>query len=600
MTSTTQSSVYDTDVIIVGGGPVGLALAGELGWRGNRCVLLEQSDGIVKHPKMDGIDLRVMEFCRRWGLIDEMKKFPFPANYPQDMVYVTSFAGYELGRESFAVPSGGAEIKREGPSPETRIRCPQNFFDPILRGFAESFDGASLRFNSRYVSFEDTGNAVHAHYENVATGEKHSVIGRYLVACDGANSVVREQLGIGFNGVGLHNYTTNVLFRCDDLFAYHDKRPGYRWLFVGPEGAYGTMSAINGRTEWRAQLFNDEKRKLSNEDIRACLERMIGKPFDYEIVSILNWARRELVADKYSAGRVFLAGDACHATSPTGGFGMNTGIKDAVDLAWKMDATMKGWAGADLLESYNTERNPAGARAVREASGNWRRMMSTGQNPTLLDPTYEGALTRYEVGRKFSATMLREWYKLGIDLGYVYKDSPLCWEDRAPDVHGEAVETTELAAQDIPKGFMVDGTPVNAANLREWQRLVVHVNEGSPVTVEWEELNPAEVMVYRQSSKPGGRAPHAWLTNGKSTLDWYGKGFVLLVLGDDTLETAAFAAKAAERYMPLEIIQCHEENVVTLYQRKLVLVRPDGHVAWRGDQWPTEGIEALLDRVRGA
>lgn len=600
MTSVNQSPIHDTDIIIVGGGPVGLALAGELGWRGNRCVLLEQSDGIVHHPKMDGIDLRVMEFCRRWGLIDEMKKFPFPANYPQDMVYVTSLAGYELGRESFAVPSGGAEIKREGPSPETRIRCPQNFFDPILRRFAESFDDVSLRFNSRYISFEETTDNVCVHYENVNTGEKQTITGRYLVACDGANSIVREQLGIGFNGVGLHNYTTNVMFRCDDLFAYHDKRPGYRWLFVGPEGTYGTMSAINGRNEWRAQLFNDEKRKLTNEEINAYLQRMIGKPCQYEIVSILNWARRELVADQYSRGRVFLAGDACHATSPTGGFGMNTGIKDAVDLAWKLDATIKGWAGTNLLETYDIERRPAGSRAVREASGNWRRMMSPGHNPTLLDSSYEGALTRYEVGRKFSATMLREWYKLGIDLGYVYQNSPLCWQDNAPDIHGETIATTELPIQDIPKGFMSDGTPLNAANLREWQRLMVHINEGSPVKVEWKELHPAEVMVYRQTSQPGARAPHAWLSNGKSTLDWYGKGFVLLVLGDDTPDTTDFITKATEKRLPLEVINCAEENVIKLYQRKLVLVRPDGHVAWRGDQWPTDGIDILIDRIRGA
>src|SRR5690606_20457467 len=140
----------------------------------------------------------------------------------------------------------------------------------------------------------------------------------------------------------------------------------------------------------------------------------------------LNWSRRELVAESYRDSRVFLAGDAAHATSPTGGFGMNTGIKDAVDLAWKLDAVLRGWAGHRLLDTYEEERRPIGKRAVREATGNWLRMNATGHNPKLLEHSYEGALTRYHVGRKFSATMLREWYKLGIDLGYVYRNSSIC------------------------------------------------------------------------------------------------------------------------------------------------------------------------------
>lgn len=600
MSAVSKDAALDADVIIVGGGPVGLALAGELGWRGHRCILLEQSDGNVMHPKMDGIDLRVMEFCRRWGLIEEMKKFPFPPNYPQDMVYVTSLAGYELGRESFAAPSGGAEVRRDGPSPETRIRCPQNFFDPILRRFAESFSGASLRYNARYLSHEATAASVCAEYEDVKTGEKRQVRARFLVACDGANSLVRQQLGIGFNGVGHHNYTTNVLFRSEDLFAYHDKRPGYRWLFIGPEGVYGTMSAINGRNEWRAQLFNDEKRAMTPDEIRVRLERMIGRSFEYETVSVLNWARRELVADRFRKGRVFLAGDACHATSPTGGFGMNTGIKDAVDLAWKLDAELRGWAGPGLLDSYDLERRPSATRAVREASGNWRRMMTVGSNPKLLEPTYEGALLRYDVGRRFSATMLREWYKLGIDLGYVYHDSPICLADEVMDHTSVAIQSTELPADAVPKGFTADGAPINAANLREWQRLMVHMAEGTPVKVEWAELSPAEVMVYRQSSAPGARAPHAWLQDGRSTLDWYGQRFVLLKLGDSAPDTSAFEAAARARGLPLEVIECKEAEVVACYARSLVLVRPDGHVAWRGDRWPACGAAALVDRVRGA
>lgn len=592
---------FDTEVLIVGGGPVGLALAGELGWRGRTCIVLEQTDGVVHHPKMDGIDLRVMEFCRRWGLVEEMKTFPFPKQYPQDMVYVTSFCGYELGRESFASPSGGAEMRQDGPSPEGRIRCPQTHFDPILRRFAERHAGVSVRVHARYLSSEQDAQGVTATYEDPRSGEKHTLRARYLVACDGANSLVRQQLGIEFTGVGLHNYTTNVMFRSPDLFAYHDKRPGYRWLFIGPEGIYGTMSAINGRDEWRAQLFNDEKRALDADEIRQRLERMVGRPFEHEVISTLNWARRELVAQSYRRGRIFLAGDACHATSPTGGFGMNTGIKDAVDLAWKLDATLAGWGGERLLDTYDEERRPIGLRAVREASGNWRRMASAGANPKLLDPSYEGALVRHDVGRRFSATMLREWYKLGIDLGYVYAGSSICWPDDEADAAAMpvSVQKSEIPPGEVPRAFLADGAPLTATNLREWQRLQVHLAEGNPVQIEWEELPAAEVMVYRPTSTPGARAPHVWLSDGRSTLDWFGRHFVLLRLGDQAPAADALVAAAREQQVPLEVIDCQEAPVLARYRRSLVLVRPDGHVAWRGNRWPASGVSALLDRVRG-
>jgi 2-polyprenyl-6-methoxyphenol hydroxylase-like FAD-dependent oxidoreductase len=603
MTDAVQAADHNTDAVIIGGGPVGLALAAELGWRGRRCTLLEQSDGIVHHPKMDGIDLRVMEFCRRWGLVDRMKTFPFPRDYPQDMVYVTSLAGHELGREAFTVPSGGAEVRSGSPSPEVRIRCPQTHFDPIMQAFAASFPGNRLHFRSRYLRHQQDAESVAVEYEDIQSGEVRTIRSPWMIACDGANSVVRDQLGIEFQGSGVHNFTTNVLFRCEDLFAHHDKRPGYRWLFIGPEGTYGTMSAINGRNEWRAQLFNDERRALSEDEIIASLNRMIGRPVEYQIVSTLNWVRRERVAASYRKGRVFLAGDACHATSPTGGFGMNTGIKDAVDLAWKLDAAMAGWAGPGLLDTYDLERRPSGARAVREASGNWRRMMSPGSNPRLLEASRDGALLRYEVGRRFSATMLREWYKLGIDLGYAYPDSPIVCPDDPAEVEAQTSApgpVPESLATEYPSGFLADGTPIGSVTLREWQRLQTHLSEGSEVPMEWDELPACEVMVYRQTSRPGSRAPHVWLGNGRSTLDWYGRGWVLLKLKASATGDTAWTEAARARQMPLEIIPCDEPAVRTAYRRAWVLVRPDGHVAWRGDRLPARGTGAVLDRCRGA
>ncbi|MCK9512526.1 MAG: FAD-dependent monooxygenase [Pigmentiphaga sp.] len=596
-----MAASYDTDVVIIGGGPVGLALAAELGWRGQRCILLEQTDGVVLHPKMDGIDLRVMEFCRRWGIIDQMEAYAFPSDYPQDMVYVTSLDGYELGRESFALPSGGPEMRFSAPSPQARIRCPQTHFDPILQRLASSFPGVELRFNACYEALEQDDHGVVVRYLN-ESGAPGQLRCRFVVGCDGANSAVRRSLDIPFTGVGLLNYTTNVLFYCQDLFSYHKHRPGYRWLFIGPEGAYGTMSAMNGKDLWRVQLFNDERSALSEADVRQRLERMVGQPFDFEIRSVLNWSRRELVAERYRDRRVFLAGDAAHATSPTGGFGMNTGIKDAVDLAWKLDAVLKGWAGPHLLDSYGQERRPIGLRAVREATGNWKRLNSIGARPDLLDSTYAGALTRYHVGRQFSATMLREWYKLGIDLGYVYRDSPICWPDELKAAESPAQDAyAEIDPQSTPQARLSDGKPLRASTLREWQRLIQHQSEGYEVPMDWQELPAAEVMVYRQTSAPGARAPHVWLQDGSSTLDWFGRDFVLLVLGGAADDSQALSAAAGSADVPLRVIRCTDTHVREEYARPYVLVRPDGHVAWRGWRLPDENqAQAVIDRVRGA
>src|SRR5690606_23680472 len=196
-----HSNQYSTDVIVVGGGPVGLSLAGDLGWRGISCLLLEQGDGSIVQPKMDGVNVRTMEFCRRWGIADDVYNCGYPKEYPQDMVYLTSFAGYELGREEFATPSGGSEEARPGVSPESRFRCPQNLFDPILRRHAQRQSSVTLRYQTQLHSFEQDASGVTAVVQT-ADGQAETLRARYLVGCDGAASSVRKGLGIAMSGMG--------------------------------------------------------------------------------------------------------------------------------------------------------------------------------------------------------------------------------------------------------------------------------------------------------------------------------------------------------------------------------------------------------------
>jgi hypothetical protein len=229
---------------------------------------------------------------------------------------------------------------------------------------------------------------------------------------------------------------------------------------------------------------------------------------------------------------------------------------------------------------------------VREASGNLLRTLSPGRNPGLLDRTLAGAKLRYEVGRRLSATMLREWYKLGIDMGYIYADSPLVWPEATPP---------EEPPPAGPPGLrLADGTPVTASLLREWHKLQVHLAEGTRVDPGWDELPAEEVMIYRQTAKPGGRAPHVWLVDGRSTLDLFGPAPVLLRLGACAPDAAPLLAAAASRGMEVELIESTAPELRAAYGAALVLVRPDGHVAWRGLDWPDGGAAAVIDRMRGA
>ena len=245
-------------VLIVGGGPVGLALAGDLGWRGIPCALIEQSDGSIYQPRMDLVGIRTMEFCRRWGLVPAVEGSPYPRDYAQDNVYLTSLTGYELARERFP-GIGQAPPPKE--SPQRRERCPQNMFDPILRAFAASQPSVTLRYRTRLVSFEQNADLVTAVVENAETGAREEISARYIVGCDGARSLVRETLGIRMSGNPVLTYTTNVIFRCPHLLALHDKGKAYRHIFIGPEGTWATIVAINGRDEWRFSLIGGAEQR---------------------------------------------------------------------------------------------------------------------------------------------------------------------------------------------------------------------------------------------------------------------------------------------------------------------------------------------------
>ncbi len=527
--------ITKTEVLIVGGGPVGLALACELGFHGIDCMLVERGDGTVKTPKMNEVNTRSMEFCRRWGIVDRVLETPFPEDWPKDVVFVTTLGGYELGR----VRRPAGRVRASEFSPESLQICSQHWFDPILRQFAESFRTVTLRYGCNLETFEETAEGVIGALE----GGEH-IAAKYLVGCDGAGSMVRRALGIPLEGEGTLGTAINMFFRSPDLLGACGKDPGTFFIPVDEDGAWCNIRVIEPQTGlWRMMINEaDDDATVETVDRNAYLRRGVGHDLDVDWVDVNIWRRQSALAASYGRGQVFLAGDAVHQVSPTGAMGMNTGLGDAVDLGWKLAAVLQGWGGDTLLDSYDAERRPVGDRAVRFATSFHFLQFGWGDGLGRLEEDgAAAAMLRKEVGAMLIDHVGREFRTIGLQLGYRYDDSPIC----------------------VP-----DGT--------------------DPVA------DPPDNVI--PSARPGARAPHFWLADGRSTLDLFGRNFMLLNFGDG--DTAAMERAAAERGVPLQVASVDDEEASGVYGRPLVLVRPDGHVAWRGNDAGEPG--EILDRVRGA
>jgi 2-polyprenyl-6-methoxyphenol hydroxylase-like FAD-dependent oxidoreductase len=534
----------ETPALIVGGGPVGLALALELGWRDVECLLVDEleRDGYKTHPRANLVNSRTMEFCRRWGVAGRVKEAGTPRGYPHTAMYVTSLRGHLIARIDRPQHGGGRQIAF---TPEPPQRCNQIWFDPVLRERAEGFSKVSLRYRWRFDSFVQDAEGVTSRVTDTTTGESHTIRSAYLAACCGGRSPIRRILGVDKDEGEVLGAPLSIYFRARNLWDYHDKGKGVLHFIVGLTGVWATLNSLNGGDLWRVTLHGGAKEHAAAEavDHRDILTRIVGVEFPYELIAISPWVRRKLVTAAYRHGRVFLAGDCAHQNTPTGGYGMNTGMGDAVDLGWKLAAAVDGWAGPKLLESYDAERRPVALRNVEEATRNFQ-LRSFAPIPELVEATPAGEAARKRLGDEIVKSTSRELLSDGIAMGYRY-----------------------------------DGSPI------------VHPDGSEPP--------PISVTEYVQTSFPGARAPHVQLADGRSTLDLLGKAYVMLRLSRDAPDVAPFEEAARRCGAPFEVAAIDEPAVRSAYEKKLVLVRPDGHVAWRGDALPADA-DAVVARVTGA
>ena len=537
LSSAAPQQTISTDVLIIGVGPVGLAAAIELGMRGVRVFVAERNTRGGTAPRAKTTNVRTRTHLRRWGIADRLAAAsPFGVDYPNTMVFVTRLAGHELAR---FVDAFNAAPKRSQLYPEHAQWIPQYTLEQVLLEKAHSLPSVEIRFDTTFVTAAQDAQSITGTLTS-KQGDTITVKARYLIGADGARSTVREVIGARMEG--RHGFTRhyNIIFRAPGLAQAHKFGPAAGFWQIGKDGFSG-IGPMDRNDTWFFIPGIAREQTLSNAEAAAMIRDRTGIDLPYEILSADAWVASELLADRYADRRIILAGDACHLHPPFGGYGMNMGVGDGVDLGWKIAATLQGWGGPALVDSYASERRPIHKAVIEEAVAN-HAIVAIAPPPSLEDDTAEGAAQRAALGANLQATKGREFYTLGTVLGLGYENSPVIAGER--------------------------GTPP-----------------------------PHHSQVYTPTARPGYLAPHAWLAGGSSLYDAFGMGFALLVASSaDEAQVRTARDEARALNVPLTVVRPEGVAVRELYGADLTLIRPDQHVAWRGDRW-TEAFAHVTGRT---
>ena len=533
-------------VLIVGAGPVGLVLAKELSHHGIASVIVERNLDTTRWPKMDITNCRSLELLRRLGLDEGLRRVGVPGHFSFDVNFSTGLDGRLITRWDLpSVDEMRIRIRErnDGSMPrEPYQRCSQEVFEAWLKRNCEQDPLITVHSGWHFDSLEQDADGVTATMTDTVNSAPRRVRARYAVGCDGAGSRVRKCLDIGLEGTSVPRHARLVHFKSRDLSTLH--KQGQFWhIFFSHFASIISQDEVDTWTVQHYFPLDVDPMAFSSEDI---IEKALGRKIAIDRILVTSvWRPNLLVAGSYRSGRVFLAGDSAHQNIPTGGYGMNTGLGDAVDIGWKLAAVLKGWGGERLLDSYGIERRPVAVRNVArsdrhaQAHAEWRKQIK----PGLLDAsTPEGDAHRAELAAFIQAGR-GENEDLGIELGYRYEGSPI----------------------------------------------VIHEPGPEP---EW---TPAR---YTPTTWPGGRPPSVFLNDGSALFDKFGTGFTLLDFSGDS-RAGPLVSAAAGRSVPLRVVPIKDDRVRQLYERDLVLLRPDQHVAWRGNACPADSA-AVIDTVRGA
>ncbi|MGN6425287.1 MAG: FAD-dependent monooxygenase [Leifsonia sp.] len=529
---------FDADVLIIGGGPVGLVGALDLDAHGVSAIVVEERAFLAPPSvKANHVSSRTMERLRRLGVADDVRAAGLPQDHPHDVAIRTSVTGGDLARIVLPSPRGraagaeGADTAWATAEPPHRIN--QTFLEPILQRHAAARPHLELRMRTRFLRCEADEDGVTAWLLDLETGAERSVRGRYLIGADGGRSLVRKHIGARLHGDPVLQHVQSTCVRVPALRELMAAAPAWGYYTYNPRRS-GHVFSIDGM-----QTYLVHNHLSAAEAEAGTVERMtslrailgIAEDVPVEVVSEEDWIARRLVVDRLRDGRVFIAGDAAHLWVPYAGYGMNAGIADVLDLTWLLAATVSGWAPDSILDAYEAERLPITDQVSRFAMAHQQKVSSALVPAEIEEESPEGERARAALGATAYALNVEQFAAEGLNFGYVYDASPIIAYD--------------------------SGTA------------------------------PAYTMgSYTPSTVPGCRAPHLFLEDGSSLYDHLGPGYSLVCLADPAAMAPLLDAAAAVG-MPLAVIDARG-SAAAAYDHPYVVAREDQHIAWRGDAVPLD------------
>jgi len=510
-----------TCVLIVGGGPVGLACAAELAHHGVGSLVLERRPEVSHlRPRAKTTSARTMEHFRRWGIAEQVRRRAgLPVEWSDTAVFCTALTGREITRITgcFGLDLTGSELVAEAGQ-----QVAQPIVEEVLRQKLITSDLAGLALGVHAVA---AGQGDDGAWVDVIdrTGASRRVAADWVIGCEGARSIVREAVHSDYDIVDGGRPNFSIVFRAPGLADTVPHGPAVHYWVVNAvqPGLMGRFDLVD-RWWCSANGVDPQTRPV---DPQAIVRNLIGADVPVEILSTDAWQARIALAGGWRNGRLLIAGDAAHQNPPWGGHGFNTGIGDAVNLGWKLAAVVKRWAPAELLDTYELERGPVARQTIDEAVRNMSNLA-----PELAAVLHADSDEQFEATRQSAADAIRrakdsEFHSLGLTLGYRYDHSPII-----------------AGARFAP---------------------------------------PAGNGAYVPSAAPGGRLPH-FHVDGESLYDRLGPEFSLI--GDLTRPAAHTLAKAAQAVgVPMDTVAIDPADCAAHFGARLVLARPDQHVAWRGD-----------------
>ncbi len=550
-----MTPALDTDVVIVGAGPVGMTLALCLAQRRIRSTLVEiKAADAPTEVKCNHISARSMEVFRRLGVADDLRASGLPDDYPHDVSYRTSTVGQEITR--IHIPGRLTRLTDHSgpdgwwPTPEPPHRINQRYIEPILASHVRRQPTIHCLYQHQAIKIQQNEDEVQVHCKVLNDGSTLALRARYVVGCDGGRSWVRKSIGAQLVGDEVVQRVQSTCIKAPDLISHLKAPPAWAMFTVNPRRS-GNVYAIDGRETWLVHNYlRDHETDFDSVDrdwaIRTILG--VGPDFQIELLSKEDWIGRRLVADKLRQGRVFIAGDAAHLWVPYAGYGMNAGLADADNLAWHLAAQFEGWACPEALDAYERERHPI-TEQVSHFAMNHAHAMSQRRRAIPADIEDEGEVgdaSRRSFGQDLYELNVQQYCCAGLNFGYYYDASPVM-------VYDEAV---------APDYSMGSFTP---------------------------------------STVPGCRAPHVWLSDGVSLLDALGQGYTLLCSEQARADQTAMMQQAMQAAgVPLTVLAMDDALAWPAeYQHAWHLIRQDSHVVWRGDQITPALASSVVARLRG-